>query len=92
MFSLPLDIALVHRSSDEDFNKALGENLDEFTAMSVKLLRERAQAQQSPFHSYIEVACHVTPPTMRTHQFCSKQEAAVHKHAVLRIARSVFCC
>lgn len=55
IFSLPLDIVLVHKSAEQEFNSTLGENLDEFTAMAVKLLREREEAHASPLHPYIQV-------------------------------------
>ncbi len=57
IFSLPLDMVLAHRSSEEEFDAQLGENLDEFTALSVKLLRERAQGEESPYHHYLQVGC-----------------------------------
>lgn len=55
IFSLPLDIVLEHKSTEQDFNSLLGENLDEFTAMAVKLLRKREEAHASPLHPYIQV-------------------------------------
>ncbi len=55
IFSLPLDIVLVHKSTEQNFTSTLGENLDEFTAMTVKLLRERNKAHASPLYPYIKV-------------------------------------
>ena len=52
---MPLDLVLVHKSDETELNSQLGENLDEFTAMAVKLLRERAQLQQSFYYPYIQV-------------------------------------
>jgi len=60
IFSLPLDMVMAHRSSEEEFNAQLGENLDEFTALSVKLLGERAQGEESPYHHYLQVGCLVS--------------------------------
>ncbi|CAL5220493.1 g2521 [Coccomyxa viridis] len=53
--SIPLDLVLAHKSDDEEFTTQLGENLDEFTALAVKLLRERAQQERSPIHPHIQV-------------------------------------
>ncbi len=53
--SIPLDLILAHKSDDEEFATQLGENLDEFTALAVKLLRERAQQQRSRYHPHIQV-------------------------------------
>ena len=55
LFSLPMDICLVHKSTEEAFNKGLGEGLDEFTAMAAKLMRERSQQQESIHYHYIQV-------------------------------------
>ena len=55
LFSLPMDICLVHKSTDEDFHKGLGKGLDEFTAMAAKLMRERSQQQHSKYYHYIQV-------------------------------------
>ena len=61
VFSLPLDIILEHKSTEQDFNTMLGENLEEFTAMAVKLLREREKANASPLHPYIQVGIQPAP-------------------------------
>ena len=55
LFSLPMDICLVHKSTEEAFHKGLGEGLDEFTAMAAKLMRERSQQQESIHYHYIQV-------------------------------------
>ena len=52
---MPLDLVLTHKDDEEEFNAELGDNLDEFTAMAVKLLRERAQLQHSRYYPYIQV-------------------------------------
>ena len=53
--SIPLDLVLAHKSDEEEFATQLGENLDEFTALAVKLLRERAQGERSRYHPHIQV-------------------------------------
>ena len=52
---MPMDLVLAHKSNEEDFNSELGDNLDEFTALAVKLLKERAQLQQNRYYTYIQV-------------------------------------
>ena len=55
IFSLPMDICLVHKSTEKDFNEGLGKGLNEATAMAAKLMRERSQQQQSKYYHYIQV-------------------------------------
>ena len=49
--SIPLDLILAHKSDDEEFATQLGENLDEFTALAVKLLRRAGAAAAQPLPS-----------------------------------------
>ncbi len=55
ILTVPQDLVLAHRSDEEAFNAELEENLDDFTAIAVKLLRERAQLQHSRYYPYIQV-------------------------------------
>ena len=59
IYTIPQDLVLTLRSDEKAFNAELGEKPDDVdelaTAMAVKLLRERAQLQQSRYYPYIQV-------------------------------------